>query len=119
MSTDGYDAFSDTLDLEGIDSEDDLRGYDYPKEGNYHLVVSSIDDSREKVNAIKPEFQVLAGDHPTEVGKAFVDTFWDPDISLKDDPGSAWKYRAAVKQRAASGASQTGGRAGAISLPNS
>jgi len=100
MSTDGtYDAFADqveNLDLDGINSEEDLRAYDYPKEAWYHLMVSSIDLSRGKVNAMKVEFQVLAGERPTEVGKTFTENFWDPDSSSNDGGKFAKKRRAAL-----------------------
>jgi len=99
MSTDGtYDAFADqveNLDLDGINSEEDLRAYDYPKEAWYHLMVSSVDLSREKLNAMKVEFQVLAGERPTEVGKTFTENFWDPDPSANDGGKFGRKRRAA------------------------
>ena len=84
MSSVDPNATADTLDLSGFDSPDALKGYDYPKAGRYHFVVSSVDETREKANGIRVELQVLAGDHVTEAGKTFFEKLQDPSPDHKD-----------------------------------
>lgn len=75
---------NESYDFSDIPSEDDLHGYDYPKEGTYHVAVNSADDSREKVDGIKVALGVLAGTVEGQRGKPVTETFWDPNPEHKD-----------------------------------
>ena len=75
---------SDSLDMTGIGSADELKGYDYPKAGQYHCSIASFDDSREKVDALRFEIGILAGTVEGQDGKTWKETFWDPNPSHRD-----------------------------------
>ena len=75
---------AESIDLTDFESESDLSGYDYPAEGQYHLVVHEVDDSRDKANAVYVGFTVLGGTTPRQVNKQFTERFADPDPSQKD-----------------------------------
>lgn len=75
---------AETYDFSDFGSPEDLQGYDTPAEGQYHVVVNDVDQSREKVNAVKVECSILAGTVPKQEGKTWWETFWDPNPDNKD-----------------------------------
>lgn len=87
---------NDVVDLSDFETEDDLAGYEYPADGQYHLVVSAVDDTRDKVDAVKVTFYVLAGTTAGQAGKDFEEAFWDPSPDNKDGGKFARKRRAKV-----------------------
>jgi len=75
---------SDRLDMSGIGSADELKGYDYPAAGQYHCAVMSCDESRDKVDALRFEISILTGTTAGQDGKTWRETFWDPNPDHKD-----------------------------------
>lgn len=75
---------STDLDLSDIADEQDLQGFDYPKAGQYHVAIEVVDESREKSDAMRVLFHVLAGTVPNQAGKSFFERFGDPNESHKD-----------------------------------
>lgn len=72
------------LDFSEFGSEEDLRGFDYPAAGTYHLAITGVDDAPVGVDAIKVTFEILAGTVDNQAGKSFTETFWMPSESSKD-----------------------------------
>ncbi len=70
---------ADVLDLEEFGDERSLEGNDFPDPGQFHLVITEVDDSRSKGNFIKPVFTVLNGTVDGQANKRFDEAFWDPD----------------------------------------
>jgi hypothetical protein len=87
---------SDTLDMTELNSADDVKGYDYPLAGGYHLAVSEVDASREKSNAVFVTFTVLAGKPDGQQNKVFRERFADPSKSHKDEGKFALKRQVAL-----------------------
>lgn len=75
---------SDVLDLEDFGDEQSLAGHDYPEPGQYHFVITEVDDSRTQMNAIKVTFTALSGTVEGQANKRFDENFWDPDPGSKD-----------------------------------
>ena len=73
------------LDMTDVHGEEDLQGTPAgPADGVYHLYVESVDERREKVDALKVKFGVLTGTVAGQQGKSFVEDFFDPKPSHKD-----------------------------------
>lgn len=90
---------ADEYDFSDFGSDDDLNSYDYPIEGIYHLMAENVDDSRERVNGVQVDCQILAGTTKSQQGKKFRETFWDPSPESKDG-GRFAKKRVAKFARA-------------------
>lgn len=86
---------SSTWDTQGYDSEKDLEGRQYPKEGQYHLAIQDVDHKSEKAvkaKGLRIQFEVLNGTVPGQVGMGFQQTFKWPDGSHKDGGEFCKKY---------------------------
>lgn len=84
MSNGGWDDNS-TLDMTDVHGDDDLKaGNQGPVDGVYHLYVDGVDESREKVDALKLKFVVLKGTVAGQEGRSFTETFFDPKPGQKD-----------------------------------
>lgn len=86
----------ETFDTSEFNSADDLKGFSHPEAGQYHLVVSEIDESRKMGNAIVVSFGVLAGTVPGQQNKTFREFFNDPHSSHKDGGAFCKKRRLAL-----------------------
>src|SRR5574343_354963 len=72
------------MDFSDYGSEEEMDSGGYPKSGQYHAAVLDVDDDPEGIEAIKVEFEVLAGTVPHQDGKQFTETFWRPNANHKD-----------------------------------
>lgn len=52
------------LNSSGVNNENDVVGFRPPAPGRYHVVVKSVDESFEKIEAVIVEFEVLSGTVP-------------------------------------------------------
>lgn len=70
------------VNVSGVKSIDELTGINEPKDGRYHVVVQSVDDSLQKhTEAIVMEFQVLKGTMPGQEGKVHKEFFSTKDAA--------------------------------------
>lgn len=87
---------SEALDITELSSADDVKGYDYPVAGQYHLAVTEVDASREKSKAVFVTFVVLDGKPAGQQNKVFRERFADPDQSHKDQGKFALKRQVSL-----------------------
>lgn len=78
---------SQTWDTSGFESPEDLDGYQFPKEGQYHLAIQDADHESDKAhaaNGLRIAFEVLNGNIPGQEGLSFQQTFKWPSAEHKD-----------------------------------
>lgn len=75
---------AEEFDLSEFESEEDLAGFSHPDSGQYMLYIGGIDNTREKADALKVDFEVLSGTTEKQEGKKFTETFWWPSKDHKD-----------------------------------
>jgi|AGTN01.2.fsa_nt_gi hypothetical protein len=68
----------------GINSKKDLEGFELPPKGTYHLIVTNVDDSCDKVDGLKLTMQCLSGTNAEGFDKVFTDTLFFPKADAKD-----------------------------------
>lgn len=85
-----------TLDMTDYKTPEDLKGNDYPGDGQFHVVVNRVDDSHEKIDGLKVEFYVLAGTVEHCTGKRWEEAFFWPNQDAKDGGKFARKRLAAL-----------------------
>lgn len=67
-----------------IKSEKDLAGFEIPPPGMYHAIISHVDDSGEKVDALQVQFTCLAGTVAEGIDKVFSTNLFFPHYDAKD-----------------------------------
>jgi len=77
-------AFTEELDLEGIDNEKQLEGFETPEPGTYHLCCLAFNPSPDNYDGKKFQFAVLAGTVEGQSGRTFWESFVNPAPSHKD-----------------------------------
>lgn len=78
---------ADAWDTTGYESKDDLDGYQYPKEGVYHLAIQEADHESERAKnakGLRITFEVLSGTMPGQEGLTFTQTYKWPSSDHKD-----------------------------------
>lgn len=72
------------MDFTEFGSEEDLRGFDYPAPGTYHLAVTGVDETPKNVDGLKFTLEVLNGTVEGQASKSFAETFFFPSPESKD-----------------------------------
>lgn len=72
------------MDFGDFKSAKDLDGFELPPPGTYHVIVSHVDDSGEKVDGVKITLQCLAGTVADGIDRVCTDTLFFPRSDAKD-----------------------------------
>ena len=86
----------ESFDASDVTSADDLKGFQTPAPGQYHLAVVKVDDSREESRySVIVKFVVLNGTTKGQENRTFLHYFNDPNPNAKDGGAFAQKIRLA------------------------
>lgn len=70
--------------MKDVKGEEDVRGGSrVDAEGLYHVVVTSVDDSQDKFEAVIVEMKVLAGTDESQVGRGYTEWFYLSEAAIK------------------------------------